>query len=110
MAPFFDKVWFETSLAARGLDLGILAVAAGLDAEAMERIVKDEREVSPTEVMAFAALLGAPADEVARRCGVTTRAPRAPAEPEPSSIAALEARMARIEAKLNQLIEALNRR
>jgi len=95
MALFFDKPWFAAALADRGLDWAHLAGAAGLSGEEIERIVKDEREVSPREVTAFAALLGAPPEEIARRCGVSTRAP----QPDP-----LAARLDRIEAKIDRLI------
>ena len=110
MALFFDKAWFETMLAARALDWGALAAAAGLDAETMARIIRDERDVAPPEVTAFAALLDASPEEVARRCGVTTRAPVAAAEKvEKAALAALEARLDRIEAKLDQVLAALKR-
>lgn len=98
MALFFDKAWFETALAERGLDWAILAAAAGLSAEDMTRIIKDERDVSPAEATAFAALLGAPVQEVAARCGVTTRA---------AAVDPITARLDRIEAKLDALIAAV---
>lgn len=104
MALFFDKAWFESALAARGLDWSVLAAAAGLSGEDMIRIVKDERDVASAEATAFAALLGADPAEVARRCGVTTRAAAPKGETE-----TLGARLDRIEAKLDRLLAAVER-
>lgn len=101
MALFFDKAWFEARLAERSLTWAALAAAAGLSEGDMERVVKDEREVSPAEVTAFAALLATPPAEIAVRCGVTTRSPT----PDP-----IGARLDRIEAKLDALIALLSRR
>lgn len=73
MALFFDKAWFDAQLAARALDRAALAASAGMSAEDLELAYKDQRELSPTEVRAFAALLGVDLQEAARRCGVSTR-------------------------------------
>lgn len=108
MALFFDKAWFDAALAARGLDWATLAAAAGLSADDMTRIVKDERDVAPAEATAFAALLGAEPAEVARRCGVTTRAAVTSGAPK-GEAGALAARLDRIEAKLDRLLAAVER-
>lgn len=102
MALFFDVAWFDHRLAARGLDRSALAAAGGLSIEALSDVMKDQREVSPVEVAAFAALLGVEPAEIARRCGVTTRTAAPPKDDGlPSRIAALEGRVAALEAQLD---------
>lgn len=106
MALFFDARWFDDRLSSRGLDRSALGAAAGLDPETLALMFKDQREVAPHEVRAFAALLGEADEEVARRCGVTTRT----APPRPATdrrLDALEAQLTRMEAKLDALLAAL---
>jgi hypothetical protein len=74
MALFFDKAWFDARLAARGLDRATLAASAGMSGEDLELAYKDQRELAPAEVRAFAALLGVDLIEAAQRCGITTKA------------------------------------
>ena len=54
MALFFDYAWFERKLAARGLSRGGLAAAAGLSAEDLALVFKDQKELSAGQVAAFA--------------------------------------------------------
>lgn len=97
MALFFDAAWFDARLAERGLRRDALAAAARLSLDTLADIFKDQREVTPDEVAAFAALLGATAQETALRCGVSTRAAGE------DRISALEARVARLEALVARL-------
>lgn len=100
MALFFDAAWFDARLAARGLSRATLAAAAGLDEAALADAFKDQREIAPAEAAAFAAVLGEPVEEVARRCGVSTRAPGQ------DRIGALEARVAALEKAIAELVAA----
>jgi hypothetical protein len=114
MSLFFDKEWFEAKLATLGLDRAVLGAAAGLDAEALDAVFKDQREVSPAEVAAFARLLATDAREVAQRCGVSTVEPsgRDPWRAAPAS-ANTEAEFARLHARIDRLerlmLEVLDR-
>ncbi len=101
MALFFDRSWFEARLAALNLPPSALAAAAGLDAESLSLIFKDQREVRPEEVRAFAWVLGVSPEEAAQRCGVSTRAPD-PIGAGPARLAALEERLAAAETRLAQ--------
>jgi len=93
-------------MAERALNWPMLAAAAGISADELDRIVRDERPVAPQEVSALAAVMGASAEEIARRCGVTTRT----AAPPDSAVAAVAARLDRIEAKLDALAALLKAR
>lgn len=109
MALFFDARWFDAKLAERGLTRDALAAAAGMDADALALAFKDQREIAPHEAQAFAAVLGEPVEDVARRCGVSTRAPRPQSAGEAldARLTALEGRLTRIEGKLDALLAAL---
>lgn len=102
MALFFDARWFDARLAACGLGRMDAARVLGLDEEGVRELWKDQREVSPRDVMLLAALLGEEVDEVARRSGVSTRTP-ASADP----LIALSQRVARLEADFATLQAAL---
>ncbi|WP_309092179.1 helix-turn-helix transcriptional regulator [Phenylobacterium sp.] len=98
MALFFDAEWFDARLAERGLSRDVLAAVAGLTAEELTLVFKDQRELSAREVAAFAELLGVSGADVADRAGVST--------PSPASedrLAALEKRVAALEAEVARL-------
>lgn len=98
MALFFDAAWYDARLAERGLDRAVLAVAAGLSEADLALAFKDQRELSMREVSAFAELLGVTPAEAASRAGV-----RPPPASDAQRIAALEARVAVLEAELARL-------
>jgi transcriptional regulator with XRE-family HTH domain len=99
MALFFDAEWFDVRLSERGLSREVLAATAGISANDLALVFKDQREVSAREVAAFAELLGVTAAEVAERAGVSTPTPRAGED----RIGALERRVAALEAELARL-------
>lgn len=100
MALFFDQPWFDTRLAERGLTRAVLAAATGLTEADLALIWKDQRELSAREVAAFAELLGVSGAEIASRAGISTPTPGA----DPlSRIAALERRVAALEAEVTRL-------
>lgn len=105
MALFFDAEWFDARLGERGLSREVLAAAAGLTAADVALIFKDQREISAREVAVFAELLGAPAAEVARHAGVSTPVPGQTVDPD-ARVAALERRVAALEAEISRLKEA----
>jgi AraC-like DNA-binding protein len=100
MALFFDADWFDARLAERELDRATLAAIVGWSEQDLASAFKDQREISPREVQALAAFLNQPAEEIARRCGVSTRAH--PREDLAGRLDAIEARLARIEALLKR--------
>ena len=103
MALFFDKEWFDTTLAARGLGRGDVAHALGLDEAQIAEIWKDQRELSARDVLTIAGLLGVAAAEVADRAGVSTPVPRDPSVEAVSlanAISDLAARVERVERTL----------
>ena len=100
MALFFDSPWFEDRLAERGLSRAVMAAAAGLSPDEIELVFKDQREVSAGEVAIFAELLGTTPAEIARHAGVSTPVPGG--DPV-ARIAALERRVAALEAELARL-------
>lgn len=102
MALFFDARWFDARLAARGLTRADAGRVLGLDEDGLRELWKDQREVSPRDVMLLAALLGDGTEEVARRSGVSTRTP---AQVDP--LAALAQRVERLEAQMAVLQAAL---
>jgi hypothetical protein len=69
MGLFFDQDWFDGRLKASGLTRGALAQAAGLTIDEVEMVFRDQRELEPGEVRAFAKLLGADPQEIANRSG-----------------------------------------
>jgi hypothetical protein len=100
MALFFDAGWFDARLGERGLSRSVLAAAAGLSEAELALAFKDQREISAREVAVFAELLGAAPAEVARRAGVSTPVP---GEDAAGRIAALERRVAQLEAEVKVL-------
>lgn len=100
MALFFDQLWFDARLAERGLTRGVLAATTGLTEADLALVWKDQRELSAREVAAFAELLGVSGAEIAHRAGIATPTPGA----DPlSRIAALERRVAALDAELARL-------
>ena len=97
MALFFDAPWFDGKLQERGLSRAVMAAVAGLSEDELALMFKDQREVSAGQVAAFAELLGVSAAEVAGRAGVSTPAPRE------DPVAALERRVAALEAQIARL-------
>lgn len=100
MALFFDAPWFDGKLEERGLSREVLAAVAGLTPDELALVFKDQREVSAGQVAAFAELLGATPAEVASRAGISTPTPGQDAG---ARIAALEKRVAALEAELARL-------
>ena len=100
MALFFDTGWFDGLLAERGLSRTVLAAAAGLSEADLTLVFKDQRELSPREVGVFAELLGVLPAEIALHAGVSTPVPGGGPE---GRIAALERRVAALEAELARL-------
>lgn len=100
MALFFDADWFDARLAARGLSREVMAAAAGMSAQDLALIFKDQRELSAAEVAVFAELLGEGAAEVAAHAGVSTPVP---GQDDAARIAALEQRVAALEAEVARL-------
>lgn len=74
MSLFFDADWFDAKLAARGLDRGALAEAAGLERSELHLLFTNERAASAAELNAFAELLEAKLVEVTLRAGIAARA------------------------------------
>ena len=101
MALFFDAEWFDARLGERGLSRAVLAAAASMSEADIALVFKDQRELSAAEVAVFAELLGATAAEVADRAGISTPVP-SPDDPA-ARIAALERRVAALEAELGRL-------
>jgi uncharacterized protein YceH (UPF0502 family) len=102
VALFFDAEWFDARLGERGISRDVMAAAAGLSATELALVFKDQREISAREVALFAELLGVEAAEVARHAGVSTPTPGQGSDPA-ARIAALERRMAALEAEIARL-------
>ncbi len=100
MALFFDRDWYEARLAERGLSRAVLAAVAHMDEASLALAFKDQRELSWSELTAFAELLGVTTAEAALRAGV--RPPPDPADARDRRIAMLEARVAALEARLGR--------
>ncbi len=100
MALFFDRDWFDAKLAERGLSRAVLAAVSGMSEADLALVFKDQRELSAAEVAAFAELLGASPAEIAEHAGVSTPVP---VEDPLARIAALEQRVAVLEAELARL-------
>jgi cyanate lyase len=96
VALFFDKSWFDQTLRAQGLTRADLAQATRTSQDDLAAMFKDQMEVPASHVQAWAALLGQTTDEIALRCGVSTRVPQV--LDDSARIAALEARVAALEA------------
>jgi hypothetical protein len=102
MALFFDRLWFDQTLAARGLSRVDLAASVGFSGEELSLIYKDQMEVTPLHVSTWAAVLGETHSEIAKRCGVST--PHLCAPTIDQRIAILEARVAHLEAQIESLL------
>lgn len=102
MALFFDAAWFDQRLAERGLTREVLAAASRLSAADLALVFKDQRELSADEVALFAELLGVTPAEIAHHAGVSTPVPR-PAGGLEQRLAAIEARLERLEALVGEL-------
>lgn len=106
MALFFDKDWFDAALLRAGLGRGDLARALGLSEHKLAEVWKDQRELSARDVAIIAALLAAPAGEVAERAGVSTPVPHersADAAVLAETLADLGERLARVERTLAEV-------
>lgn len=68
----------------------------------MALVFKDQREISAAEVAAFAELLGVEPAELASRAGISTPVPSQASDAD-ARIAALERRMAALEAEVARL-------
>jgi len=108
MALFFDQDWFDARLKALSLSRDDVAASLRLTREAVDEMWKDQREMSPNDVVMLARLLKAPADEVVTRAGIATPVPQN-AGPQGDTSAVLkkleelDQRMARIERALAEL-------
>ena len=101
MALFFDAAWFDERLGECGLSRRALATAAGLSEAGLAEVFKDQGALSADQVAVLAELLGETAADVATRAGVSTPVPgRSDAG---QAIAALERRVAALEAELARL-------
>jgi len=87
-------------MAERGLSATVLAAAAGLSEAELALVFKDQRELSASDVEVFAELLGETPAEIARQAGVSTPVP---GQDPLSRIAALERRVATLEADIARL-------
>lgn len=130
MGLFFDQDWFDERLKAAGLSRAKMAQAAGMTADEVEMVFRDQRELEGFEVQAIARVLRADPREVASRSGATEfgleqagqaihpsdmlRAPRRSEEPEfvvtREVIGGLHERIDRLERLLEMVIAKLDRR
>jgi hypothetical protein len=101
MALFFDKAWFDAALNARSLGRDDMARAAGISKDELTMMFKDQMEVPPKSVMAWANLLNVPSEMIALRCGISTK--HIPPSSESARIDALERRVAVLEMMLKRL-------
>lgn len=101
MALFFDAAWFDAQLERLHLSRDNLAAMLGLDAAGVAELFKDQRELKAADVSIIAALFNVAPAEVANRAGISTPVPKRAGTPE------LDARLAAIEAKLDELLRRL---
>jgi hypothetical protein len=106
VALFFDRRWFDSQLGLRGLNQVDLARSAGLSAEDLGLMFKDQMEVTTICVKAWAILLGHSEHGIAIRCGIATPSYRQPTQKE--RIEQLEARLETLEAHVADLAKRLN--
>jgi len=106
MALFFDAAWFDKRLASLGLVRTTVAIALGLSESEINEIWKDQRELSARDVAILANLLDATPEEIAERAGVSTPVPKAAAPADPS-LKAIEERLTRVEAALEEILALL---
>lgn len=99
MALFFDSQWFDSRLASAGLKRADAAAALGLTETEIAELWKDQRELSAQDVRLLAALLGAAREEVAKRAGIST--------PAPKDGESLDMRVTRLEHDLREIKAAL---
>lgn len=123
---FFDQDWFDDRLKATGQSRGALAQAAGMSVDEVEMVFRDQRELAPPEVAAFARVLSAEPEEVANRSGAGDYGPGfgdtglgpGPAGVAPrqdlllarEAVAGLHERIDRIERLLELVIAKLDRK
>jgi hypothetical protein len=130
MGLFFDQDWFDERLKAAGLSRAKMAQAAGMTADEVEMVFRDQRELEGFEVQAIAQVLRVDPREVASRSGATEmgmeqagraihpsdmlRPPRRSDEPQfvvtREVIAGLHERIDRLERLLEMVIAKLDRR
>lgn len=122
MGLFFDHDWFDERLKAAGLTRASMAQAAGMTADEVEMVFRDQRELEGAEVHAIARVLRADPREVANRSGAAdiddddhgSVHPRRAAGPEfvvtREVIAGLHERMDRLERLIEMVIARLDRR
>ena len=103
MALFFDAAWFDARLRAASLSHDDVATALGLSRHQLAELWKDQRELKANDVRILAALIGARAEEVAERAGISTPVPK----DAPADLAGLNARLDRIEAALAEIVALL---
>ena len=103
MALFFDKAWFDAQLSVLGLTRADMATCVSITTDDLTLIFKDQMEVSAGQVQTWAGLFRESEDEIATRCGMSTR----PMTPQTATqrITALEMRMAQLEAQINDLLK-----
>jgi hypothetical protein len=106
VALFFDKTWFDSTIASRGLSRADLAGAVGASQDDLVAMFKDQMEVPASHVAAWAALLGESEAEIAGRCGISTKAPEPIADA--TRIAMLEERIASLEGLVATLARQLD--
>lgn len=99
MSLFFDADWFDARLAARKLDRGDLASAAGLERSELHLVFTNARTPTLAELEAFAKLLEADLAEVTLRSGLAA-APSSEAEDPGARIESIEARLDAIDSWL----------
>ena len=104
MALFFDQAWFDARLAERHLGKGDLGAVLGLDERAVAEIWKDQRELKADDVTVISALLNLPPAEIASRAGISTPVPGQTVARKGDDLAA---RLAAIEAKLDEILRRL---
>jgi transcriptional regulator with XRE-family HTH domain len=105
MALFFDHEWFDARLKALHLSRSDAARALGVSDHALAEIWKDQRELSARDVAILAALLNAPANDIANHAGISTPVPT-----QQPTLAQLAARVEKLEAELAGLKALLSER